>query len=53
MMKQLDLESRKLTEIRDYLLPKLLSGQISVDVAETSEIEQPLDALPQQLALGL
>lgn len=33
VMKQLDQESNKLTEIRDYLLPKLLSGEIPVEAA--------------------
>lgn len=36
-----ELENRKLAEIRDYLLPKLLSGAISVDAAEEAGIEQP------------
>lgn len=34
VMKQLDQESAKLTEIRNYLLPKLLSGEIPVEVVK-------------------
>ena len=29
-----ELESKKLAEIRDYLLPKLISGEIEVEAAE-------------------
>jgi hypothetical protein len=37
-------ENRKLAEIRDYLLPKLLSGAIAVDaVAEQAAAEISLE----------
>lgn len=44
-MKRLDDESQKLAEIRDYLLPKLLSGAISVEAG----VEQAAEATQQQL----
>jgi type I restriction enzyme S subunit len=41
-----ELENRKLAEIRDYLLPKLLSGAISVEAG----VEQAAEATHQQLS---
>jgi type I restriction enzyme, S subunit len=41
-----NLESKKLTEIRDYLLPKLLSGKIPVDAAEAFRNDIVANPLP-------
>lgn len=52
VMKQLDQESAKLTEIRDYLLPKLLSGEIPVEAA-TEQVDEVTEHQQQQLALRI
>lgn len=39
VMAALDVESRKLAELRDYLLPKLLSGEVRVNASEKVSTE--------------